>query len=199
MALGKLVPAYRAVISFGIAGGLDPALAPGDTVLATGVIAANERWAAHLGMVRNWAQCLSANGQRIILAEIAGVEAPVHTSAAKAALRSATAAAAVDMESHIAAAFAAMHGIPFAALRVICDPADRSLPSLVEVALGPDGSMTLPALLRHILRRPMQLAALPRLAWDASAAFSSLGRCRTVLGTDLGLDGPASKPFGDVP
>ncbi len=41
----------------------------------------------------------------------------------KAALHSETGAAAVDMESHIAAAYAAEAGLPFAALRVISDPA----------------------------------------------------------------------------
>ena len=35
------------------------------------------------------------------------------------------------MESHVAAAFAAEHGLPFAALRVISDAADRALPRAV--------------------------------------------------------------------
>ena len=51
----------------------------------------------------------------------------VAAQACKAALRSETGAAAVDMESHIAAAYAAEAGLPFAALRVISDPATRAL------------------------------------------------------------------------
>ena len=58
---------------------------------------------------------------------LAGVEQVVAARACKAALRSETGAAAVDMESHIAAAYAAEAGLPFAALRVISDPATRAL------------------------------------------------------------------------
>ncbi|MGO4705257.1 phosphorylase [Microvirga sp. 2MCAF38] len=196
-ALGELKPAYRAIISFGIAGGLDPALGPGDAIIASGIVAANARWGTHSGIVRDWARLLSTGRRRVILAEIAGADAPVLTPPDKAVLRSATGAAAVDMESHIAAAFAAEHGIPFAAIRVICDPAECGLPSLVGKALHPSGSINLKGALHEIARSPMQLTALPRLAWHASAAFSSLRHCLMLLGPGLGVAG-LDESFRDI-
>ena len=59
-------------------------------------------------------------------ADVAGVDAPVVDPVAKRRLRDTTSSVAVDMESHIAAAEA--HGLPFAACRVIIDPAHRALP-----------------------------------------------------------------------
>jgi len=47
------------------------------------------------------------------------------------------ASAAVDMESHIAAAYAAEVGLPFAALRVISDPASRAPPLAERGWRGP--------------------------------------------------------------
>ncbi|MGO4571660.1 phosphorylase [Microvirga sp. 2TAF3] len=198
IALDQLAPAYRAVVSFGIAGGLSPTLAPGDVIVASDIVARSERWAAHPGIVRDWAHCLSASGQRVILAKIAGAEAPLLTPADKTALYCATGAVGVDMESHIAAAFAAAHAIPFAAIRVICDPAGRSLPPFVAEVLRPDENINLLGFLREAMRQPLQLTALPRLARDASAAFASLGRCRALLGPSLGLTS-ISESFGDVP
>ncbi len=60
-------------------------------------------------------------------ADIVGVDAPVTKPSAKCSLREATSAVAVDMESHIAAAAAEDHSLPFAACRVIIDPAHRPL------------------------------------------------------------------------
>lgn len=195
-ALGEHPPACRAVVSFGIAGGLDPALVPGDIVVATGVAAADGRWPAHQAFIRAWARNLSKSQCRVVLAEIAAAEALLMSPAQKAALHAATGAVTVDMESHIAAAFAAARGLPFAAIRAVCDPAHRALPSLVGEALHHDGRVNLANLLRQAMRQPAQLTALPRLARDASAAFASLRRCRALLGPGLGLTGEL---FGDIP
>jgi nucleoside phosphorylase len=58
-------------------------------------------------VARQLAARLGAAGERVSLGAVAGVDAPVLTRAAKAKLRNATMAAAVDMESGIAARFAA--------------------------------------------------------------------------------------------
>ena len=59
-----------------------------------------------------------------------------------------TGAVAVDMESHIAAAYAAEAGLPFAALRVVSDPAGRALPALAMAAIKPNGDIDLRKVLR---------------------------------------------------
>src|ERR1700731_2573430 len=118
----------RGVISFGVAGGLDPALKSGDVVVATEVLAGDTRWLAGLTLNEGMMPRLGLGRRRVVRGALAGVEQVVAARAVKAALRSETGAAAVDMESHIAAAYAAEAGLPFGALRVIADPATRALP-----------------------------------------------------------------------
>lgn len=176
---------FRAVVSFGIAGGLDPALAPGDVVLATQVMSEGSTDDVSSAILAAFRQRLS--GIRVLEAGIAGVDAPAMNADEKSALRAATAAAAVDMETHVAAEFAAQHGLPFGALRVICDPAQRALPPLVKAALRSDGTTNALAVVRALARSPRQSAALIGTARDAAAAFRSLRRCRRLLGLGLGL------------
>src|SRR6185503_1216841 len=55
MLSARVQPDCRAVISIGIAGGLDPALVPGDVIVATGVAAAGRRHAASLNVAQRLA------------------------------------------------------------------------------------------------------------------------------------------------
>src|SRR5260370_28818035 len=124
----------RGVISFGVAGGLDPSLKSGDVVVATEVLAGDARWLAGLALNEELIASVALGSRRVVRGGLAGVEKVVAARAVKAALRSETGAAAVDMESHIAASYAAKAGLPFAALRVLSDPPIRALPPL---SMGP--------------------------------------------------------------
>ena len=110
---------FRGVISFGVAGGLDPSLKSGDVVVATEVLAGDTRFLAGLALNEEMIASAALRRRRVVRGGLAGVEQVIAATACKAALHSETGAAAVDMESHIAAAYAAKAGIPFAALRVI--------------------------------------------------------------------------------
>ncbi|WP_244612434.1 phosphorylase family protein, partial [Methylobacterium haplocladii] len=182
----------RAVISFGIAGGLDPSLLPGDVVLGTAVIvadgAADRRLPCNPAIVAAHVQRLAALGPRVVTAEVAGVEAAVLTTGAKSALRARTGAAIVDMESHVAAAFAARRGLPFAVLRVVCDPAERALPAFAASALKPNGDPDILGVLAALVRREARIRELVRLARDSGEAFRGLSRARALLGLTLGVD-----------
>jgi adenosylhomocysteine nucleosidase len=105
--------------------------------------------------------------------------------AAKRALHDATGAAAVDTESHIAAAIAAAHGLPFAAFRVVADSVRRGLPPAAAVALAHDGRISGGAVLGSLARTPAQLPLLLRTAIDARTAFRALSRGRRLLGPRL--------------
>ena len=111
---------------------------------------------------------------RIVTGAIAGSDVMVVDAAAKAALHAATGALAVDMESHIAARFAAAHGLPFAALRVISDGADRALPKAAQAGMKADGGMDVLAILKALARDPRQLPALIRTGLEAEVAFRQL-------------------------
>jgi hopanoid-associated phosphorylase len=177
----------RAVISFGIAGGLDPFLGPGDVVVATGVVSHTVRWPVQPLLAQNLASSLTSGGMKVKLADLAGADAPLLHPTDKRVLKTETGAAAVDMESHLAAAYAAERRLPFAAVRVICDPADRRLPPWAAESLLPNGEVSAAAVVRGLLRRPPHLFAMVRLAIDAAAAFRALRRCRELLGVGFGV------------
>jgi adenosylhomocysteine nucleosidase len=176
----------RGVISFGVAGGLDPTLKPGDVVVATEVLAGDTRWLAGLALNEALIASVALGRRRVVRGGLAGVEQVVAAQAGKAALRSETGAAAVDMESHIAAAYAAEAGLPFAALRVIADPATRALPALAMTAIKPNGDIDLRKVLRSLVRNPLTLRALVSTGIDFNRALRSLRGCRGFL---LGSEG----------
>lgn len=172
---------FRGVISFGVAGGLDPSLKSGDVVVATEVLAGDTRFLAGLALNEEMIASAALRRRRVIRGGLAGVEQVIAATACKAALHSETGAAAVDMESHIAAAYAAKAGLPFAALRVISDPASRALPDLAKSAIKPNGDIDLRKVLRGLARNPRTLRALVSTGIDFNRALRSLRGCRGFI------------------
>jgi adenosylhomocysteine nucleosidase len=179
----------RGVISFGVAGGLDPSLKSGDVVVATEVMAGDARWLARLTLNEDLIAKLTAGlgRRRVVKGGLAGVEEVVVAQAGKAALRMETGAAAVDMESHIAAAYAAEARLPFAALRVISDPASRALPALARSAIKPNGDIDVGMIVRGVVRNPRALRGLVSTGIDFNRALRSLRGCRDFLVGGQGL------------
>ena len=175
--LEALAPRAAAILSIGLAGALDPALRPGDWVVPGAVndSATDARWRHAL------AGALGVAPRGLLL----GRDAMVAEAAAKAALHAETGAVAVDMESHVAAAIAARHGLPFAVARTISDAAHHTLPPAARVGMRADGRMNLPAVLASLAADPAQLPALLRTGWQAERAFRALLRGRKALGPGL--------------
>ena len=171
----------RAVISFGIAGGLDPSLHPGDVVVATAVIAESGAWKVPANVVAAVVGRVRASGIFVAQGALVGVEEPILLPIAKAAVHRETEAIAVDMESHIGAAYAAANDLPFAAIRVISDPARRALPPLAARALKADGRIDFGAVISGLARAPSEISPLIRAGGDAGKAFAGLRRCRSFL------------------
>ena len=140
-----------------------------------------------------WLPIVDAGDQPQV-ADIASVDAPLADAESKGALFMATGAIAVDMESAVVARAAQRHGLPFAVLRVIADPAHRPLPSAALVAMRTDGEVDTGAVLSALVRDPAQLSSLVRLAFDSRSAFSALVRARGLLGEDF-----ASSDLSDIP
>ncbi len=184
-----------AVISFGVAGGLAPGLEAGSCLVARAVLTPDgQRYEAD----RRWAQRLSALVDSAPIVDLVGVDAPVAGPHDKRTLHVETGAVAVDMESHVAAEIAARHGIPFAAFRVVADPAERTLPHAALVGMRRDGSIAIGAILRSLLRDPLQIGGLLRTALDARAAFAALFRGRKMIAAGFGL-GDLRELVLDVP
>jgi hopanoid-associated phosphorylase len=186
----------RGVISFGVAGGLCPTLKSGDVVVATEVMAGDSRWLAGLALSEELIAGTGIGRSRVVQGGLAGVEEVVAAQAGKAALHLETGAIAVDMESHIAAAYAAEAGLPFAALRVVSDPAGRALPALAMAAIKPNGDIDLRKVLRGVARNPLTLRALVSTGLDFNRALRSLRGCRAFL---LGGEGLVADDAGEVP
>ncbi|MGH6820150.1 MAG: phosphorylase, partial [Methylocella sp.] len=190
-----------AIISFGVAGGLAPGLAPGTKLVARSVVA--EDGARYYGDPV-WSKRLSFALGGAAIADIAGVDLPVAGLAEKRALHLATGALAADTESHVAARAAAARNLPFAAFRVVADPAHRRLPHAALVAIKSDGSLALGAILGSLVRDPRQVPQLMRTANDARAAFAALFCGRKMFAGPLGftdfreflLDLPAEDVIG---
>jgi len=162
--------------SFGVAGGLAPGLPPGQWIVASAIVSNDEHHAAD----RLWSECLLEVLPRAKHAAIAGVDATVNDPNAKRALHARTRALGVDMESHVAARVAHDHGLPFAACRVILDPAHRTLPPAARVSLRAQAVPDPRAVLRSVTAEPSQLPGLIRLALDASIAKIALRRGRAA-------------------
>lgn len=173
--------APRAVLSFGVAGALQPGL-PVGAVLAAAVVRDGAR--RRFGDPAWTARLVARTAAR--LADFAGVDAVAADPADKARLRETTGAAVVDMESHLAARAAQDAGLPFAALRVVSDRAEHGLPAAAVAGMGEDGGVDVGAVLRALARDPRQLSALLRTGRDAGMAFRALAKVRRAAGVRFG-------------
>jgi adenosylhomocysteine nucleosidase len=170
------------IISFGVAGALISPLRPGALIVAKSTIFEREILEAH----EAWSATLMRSLPHAIHGSLAGSDRIVADRLDKDRLQRETGAAAVDMESHIAARAAAKHGLPFVALRAIADPLDRVLPPAALIAMRDQGGIDLAAVLGSIAKSPRQLPQLIAIARDTRRALSALGRGRRLLGTRLG-------------
>jgi adenosylhomocysteine nucleosidase len=157
-----------ALVSFGLAGGLDPGLRPGRLVVPRYVLDGNQRFSADQNMLE------ALGGPTVDLVLAAGEIA--QTAAAKAALWQQTGAAAVDLESGAVARVARRHGLPFAVLRAVCDPAERGLPPAALLALDQAGAIRVLKVLASVAAAPSQIPSLLALARDAAIARRALIR-----------------------
>ena len=167
-----------AIISFGIAGGLLPHMAPGHWIVATGVSAGDQRIEADAA----WTVRLAERLPKAEVGDIVSVPAPVRRPHQKRHIQASTGACGVDMESFQAAALARELGVPFAAVRVVADPVERELPPAVHSGLQTDGSVAMTAVLDSLARQPGQVFSLARVTADAFVAFRALLAGRDRLG-----------------
>lgn len=175
-------PEIRGVVSLGLAGALAPIPQVGDALIASHVVTEREHYACD----PQWSRILRTKLPFAHSVVIAGVEVPAQHMGAKKDLFRLTGAHAVDMESHVAARFAAERGIPFIALRVISDDSHRTLPPAVLERLSLKGNPRYFAIIRSMMRERGQLGELIRTASEARAAFRTLLRCLSALGPGLG-------------
>jgi adenosylhomocysteine nucleosidase len=166
-----------ALVSWGLAGGLDPKLPagkiflPSEIATPTGALLATDaRWRERLAAaVSGFAPVTS--GRLVTTAAV------VATVAAKADLFKASGARAVDMESAAIAEVARSRALPFIAVRVIIDRAGDAMPDSFVAAFDGSGEFSMWRLLARLSRAPGDLAALLQLArtfWQANRALAAV-------------------------
>jgi hopanoid-associated phosphorylase len=163
-------PDVTGVVSIGLCGALDPGLRVGDLVIGAEVIATDSRRPTDA----DWRARLTSQLPKARLAPVLGLDIAVVKARDKARLWTESGAPVVDMESHVAARFAAAHDLRLAVLRVVSDPATADLPPAVLCGIKPDGAMNLMGVMAALARRPGQLPDLIRAGDDADNAFKAL-------------------------
>ncbi len=164
-----------ALVSFGLAGGLDPRLRAGDLILADTVILPDGRSVtADPDWVRLAHERLGRPGAKTFIGPVAGADQLLATVGEKRRLSEASGALAGDMESAAVASVAEAAGLPFLVVRAVSDCAARTLPSAARVPLRPDGGLSLGAIAQSLCTRPGEWPAVARLALDTRAALAAL-------------------------
>jgi hopanoid-associated phosphorylase len=159
-------------VSFGLCGALHPDLDAGDVIVDSD----HPDWLGRLQAQVPGAYPGRVSGGDVIVASVREKARLLHESGADA----------VDMESHILTACARRAGVPYAIVRSVSDPADRTLPTCVLAGMTSDGETNVAGVLAALARRPWELPALLRTAGEAHRAFGALADARARLGPALG-------------
>ncbi len=150
------------LVSLGLAAGLDPAIRPGQLVVPCRIVIDGSEVLCSPALC---ARLGGDTGEALLHSDVV-----VAAAAAKRALHASTGCAALDMESGVMALAAQRAGLPFAALRAICDPAERDVPAAAQCALAPDGRLAVGRMLASLLHNPGQMPHMVALARDAVTA-----------------------------
>jgi hopanoid-associated phosphorylase len=166
----------EALISFGIAGALAPALTPGCLLVPRAVI---DETGARYAVDSEWrtqiSDALRHAGLRLDDGDLLGAREAAASPARKAELYRVTGAVAIDLESYLVAQAAARAYRPFLVLRAVSDSATQALPDAAVHGLAANGKPALGRVLLSVARDPRQIPALIKLAGDTQRALDALG------------------------
>ena len=175
-----------ALVSWGVAGGLDPNLRPGTVILPDAIIGADG--SSH-GVDLEWRdRLLERLGGRVITSTsmLYNVTSVITTVDEKRTIHERCGAGAADMESAAVARVAVENDIPWIAVRVVVDAADQELPAAILTATGDDGRLRAGSVVGLILR-PQLWRPLIALGRASAAAGQSMRRLWAMAQPDLAL------------
>ena len=172
-ALALIQAGASALVTFGMAGGLDPSLKAGSVVLPCELISCDGTRFSASQVWRERVAAAVSPLRAVSEGSLLTSTCPIDTPADKAAAFRHSGAAAVDMESAAVARVAADHRLPFIAVRVIVDTAADRLPRSV-VNASRAGRLRIGRLLAGLIVAPAEIASLIRLTQRYRIAMRSL-------------------------
>lgn len=163
-----------ALMSFGFAGGLDPALKVADLIMAEMVTGKD---GAALLPDPDWqASAVHTLAElNVIPAHLFSDRVVIATPDDKATLHADTGAAAVDMESFAIGDVARQLDLKFMALRAVLDGADQIIPESALAGYSEDGTISRKDVASALMARPQDMPAMIQLGIDNRKAQQALG------------------------
>ncbi len=171
-----LTEGCAALLSFGLAGGLDPRLRPGAVVVAEAIVTdRGELFSTDTAWRRRVIQRLTP-GSVVSEGRLVASDRPLLSVTEKRDGRARIPVVAVDMESHAVARAAQRSRVPFMAIRAVADPAERTIPAWLAATIGNNGRPRLRVVAKGVLAHLSDVPRLFRLARDQRAALAALRR-----------------------
>lgn len=175
-----------ALVSWGIAGGLDPDLEPGTVVVPEFIVDSEE---GRRYVDTRWRDRLLARIENLVPISVEPMfhaDVVVSSPAGKRDLHRRWGAVAVDMESAGIARVAYDVGVPWLIVRTVGDVADQELPKAVT-ELGDENGRLRVAAVAGLVVRPRLWPTLIALGRAKAAAGRSMRRVWAAAGPDLAL------------
>lgn len=213
------------LVSFGVSGGLHPALKTGDLVLADQVLSwdpehsptpakrQNDKPGLHelsqtqslpvsfradTGLINYIAEKFQDNTIHFFQGPVLCSPKPISTAVSKLTAHRLTGALAADMESRAVCEVAAEAGLPFFCLRAVCDTADQTVPDTFLAMMDEQGNPRIGYLLAHLVRRPWLLRDIIRMAGQFRHALIALERAWLHVGEPFPSAAPARYAISPV-
>ena len=183
-AITLIAEGAKALVSWGTAAALVPAVSVGTLVLADRVVIDDEGLVTALVPDVAWTARMAEALDGIVPVVRGTIACPaevLRNANDKHALADRTGAIAADMESGAIGGVAREAGAPWIVVRVVSDAADTVVPSSVVNAIDGTGALSFPRLLGALLLRPMDIAAFPALARGMRLAGRTMRSVAPIL------------------
>jgi len=171
----------RQLVSWGLAGGLQPGLASGRMLCPTGVL--DSRGERYPVTAELQTLCLARVCPGAETGDLISWDEVLFDPTQKQALYRDSGALAIDMETAAIAQVARERNLDFVVLRSVFDPAEQVLPESILNNTDAWGAVKLSGLTVALLRRPADLLLLPGLVQLARRSGQSLKAMASALPT----------------
>lgn len=171
----------NALISWGVAGALDPTLESGDLIIANSIISGNKNNQATAKWQKELLAFFTGRVQKALNADIYSSSEICSTIEDKKILFGKTNAIAVDMESAAITETAINNNLDFAVIRSIADKADMAIPEAVLKYTDNQGNPDILKFIGSCLSKPGQIKELLTLAKCYKKALNTLNYIAEAL------------------